>query len=148
LRQKIRRLQPSDQAEWLRMRLALWPESSKEELQAEMADILADPLQPVFVAEHAHGGLGGFVEVALHHEYTHGCKTSPVGYIEGWYVNPELRQQGLGGQLFQAAENWARAQGCREMASDCELENEISWKAHQALGYQEVLRLIHFRKEL
>ena len=43
--------------------------------------------------------------------YGEGCETSPVGYIEGWYVDPDLRQKGLGGLLFQAAEDWARSEG-------------------------------------
>lgn len=144
----IRLLRATDQSEWLRMRLALWPDHTTEEILAEMAEIQADPFQPVFAVERSEGGLGGFVEVSLHREYTPGCETYPVGYIEGWYVDTDLRQQGLGGLLFQAAEDWARSQGCREMGSDCELDNVISWKAHQALGYEEVERLIHFHKKL
>jgi len=33
-------------------------------------------------------------------------------------------------------------------ASDYPIENQISFAAHQALGYQEVERLIHFRRSL
>jgi aminoglycoside 6'-N-acetyltransferase I len=71
-----------------------------------------------------------------------------VGYIEGWYVDPDLRQTGWGRALVEAAEAWARSCGYAEIASDCLLENEVSLKAHTALGYEEIERLIHFRKSL
>ncbi len=144
----IRPLTDADTAEWVRMRLGLWPELSTQELQTEMQIIRADSSQVVFVAERPQGGLGAFVEVSLHREYVPGCDTSPVGYIEGWYVDADLRRQGLGGQLFATAEDWARRQGCQEMGSDCELKNDTSFRAHLALGYQEAERLIHFFKRL
>lgn len=49
---------------------------------------------------------------------------------------------------MEAAEAWARSRGYAEMASDCLLENEVSFEAHTALGYMEAERLIHFRKSL
>jgi len=45
--------------------------------------------------------------------YAEGCETSPVAFIEGWYVDPDVRQSGLGGKLIDAAENWARAEGSK-----------------------------------
>jgi aminoglycoside 6'-N-acetyltransferase I len=100
-----------------------------------------------FVAEQAAGRLGGFIELGLR-KYADGCDTSPVGYIEGWYVDPNLRQQGVGAALVRAGEEWARTQGCTEMASDCLLDNEVSFRAHLAVGYEEAERLVHFRRTL
>ena len=142
---KIRPLEPTDYDEWSRMRLALWPDQEPADLRREMEEILADPRQPVFVAERPDGRLGGFLEASIHID-TYGCDTKPVGYIEGWYVDTDLRRTGVGGELMAAAETWAAAQGYQEMASDCEIDNLISLQAHQALGYEEVERLIHFRK--
>ena len=142
---KIRQIEADDFPEWLRMRLALWPGHSAAELHAEMAEINSDPNQPVFVAERPGGGLGGFLEAAVHID-TYGTDTRPVGYIEGWYVDPDLRRQGIGGELMAAAESWAAGQGYKEMASDCEIDNWVSLQAHLANGYEEVERLIHFRK--
>jgi aminoglycoside 6'-N-acetyltransferase I len=48
----------------------------------------------------------------------------------------------------QAAEAWARSHGLKEIASDTQLENAISIQAHTALGYEEVERLVCFRKAL
>jgi aminoglycoside 6'-N-acetyltransferase I len=94
-----------------------------------------------------NGQLGGFLEASLR-RYADGCSTSPVGYIEGWYVDDDVRRQGVGRQLVKTAEHWALVQGCREMASDCEIDNEVSFRAHLAIGYAEVERLIHFQKPL
>ena len=35
-----------------------------------------------------------------------------------------------------------------EMASDCSIDNEVNLAVHLLLGYEEVERLIHFRKTL
>jgi aminoglycoside 6'-N-acetyltransferase I len=144
----IRRATHTDQVEWLRLRLALWPHASAEEHRAEMGEQLADyKLFAVFVADRGNGQLAGFLEASLR-RYADGCSTSPVGYIEGWYVDGDVRRQGVGRQLVTAAEQWARDQRCQEMASDCDIANDVSFRSHLAIGYSEVERLIHFRKSL
>jgi aminoglycoside 6'-N-acetyltransferase I len=142
---KNRQFEPADYPEWLRMRLALWSDHSAAEHRTEMAEISADPHQPVFVAERPGSGLGGFLEAAVHID-TYCTDTKPVGYIEGWYVDPDLRRQGIGGELMAMAEAWAAGQGYQEIASDCEIDNWVSLQAHLAHVYEEVERLIHFRK--
>jgi aminoglycoside 6'-N-acetyltransferase I len=77
-----------------------------------------------------------------------GCDGSPVPYVEAWYVAPEMRRRGAGRALIEAAREWARERGYRELASDTELSNEVSARAHQALGFEEVERAIHFRLAL
>jgi aminoglycoside 6'-N-acetyltransferase I len=141
----IRPVQGGDEAEWLRLRHALWPEEPANELRRELAGMRADPQQPVFVAERPGGGLCGMVEVSIRRTAP-GCKTNRIGYLEGWYVDPDWRQRGVGGALVAAAEAWARAQGCAEMASDTTPEYPLSPQAHEALGYRETER--YFRKDL
>jgi aminoglycoside 6'-N-acetyltransferase I len=143
----IRLATTDDKSEWLRMRLLLWPEVEAADLLQEMDRILADLLTPVFVLERPLGGLGGFLEAGTR-KYAEGCVTGPVGYIEGWFVDADLRGQGFGHQLVRAAEDWARSQGLKEMGSDTWLDNEVSIRAHLAMGYEEVERLIHFAKTL
>ena len=63
-------------------------------------------------------------------------------------MDEDLRGQGVGKALVKTAEDWARAQGLHEMASDTWLENEVSIAAHLKMGYEEVERLIHFAKTL
>ena len=101
----------------------------------------------VLVAERGDGSLCGFVEIGSR-TYAEGCKSTPVAFLEGWYVDPDVRRTGIGSALIHAAEAWAVAHGYSEMASDTELANDVSLSAHLALGYEEVERQICFRKRL
>jgi len=143
----IRRATSADKPGWLRMRLLLWPDGTLEGFSREMDDLLSDPLTPVFVAIRSNGMAGGFLEAGTR-KYAEGCETSPVGYIEGWYMDEDLRGRGIGKALVEAAEVWARSQGLTEMASDTWLDNEVSIRAHLKMGYEETERLVHFAKKL
>lgn len=144
----IRLREAGDDREWCRMRCALWPEGSSAEHERGMQQWLATPDTAVFVAVRPGGrGLAGFAEVGTR-PYADGCETSPVAYLEGWYVDPDARRSGVGAALIQAAEAWARACGLEEFASDALLDNELSHRAHKALGFAEVERAVHFRKGL
>ncbi len=145
---RVRRLRQDEFDQWLRMRWALWPQSDVSELRQELEAMWARrEHEPVFVAERLDGSLGGMIEVSLH-ERAEGCTTSPVGYIEGWYVAPDLRRQGVGARLVAAAEAWAQEAGCREMASDTEPAYPISPLAHMHLGYAETETPLHYCKRL
>jgi aminoglycoside 6'-N-acetyltransferase I len=143
----IRRATHEDKLEWVRMRQGLWPEAPVDYLNFDLDDVLANPDAAVFVASRADGTLVAFIETRLR-QYAESCETSPVGYIEAWYVDPHVRGQKLGRDLVHAAEQWAREKGCTEMASDTWLENEASIAAHLKMGYWEVERLVHFVKRL
>ena len=89
----------------------------------------------------------GILESALRSK-ADGCDSTPVGYVEGWYVDPDMQRFGVGRTLVESAEPWARSRGCRQMASDAELWNELSHLAHGALGYEETARLVLSKKDL
>ncbi len=126
----------------------LWDELSEDEHKAEMLDIYEhSDFQFVAVADTGDGRLGGFLEASIR-PFVEDCETDNVGYLEGWYVEPELRRRGVGRELVSAAEEWARRQGCVEMASDSEVGNDLSLDAHLKLGYEVTSRLVHLRKEL
>lgn len=145
---KVRLYQPGDSAEWLRMRRALWPHHVAEEEAADAADWLARSDAVVLVAERPSGnGLAGFAELGAR-PYADGCRTSPVAYLEGWYVDPDAREQGVGAALVREGERWALQQGYQELASDALLENMTSRQAHAALGFSEVERSVKYRKTL
>jgi aminoglycoside 6'-N-acetyltransferase I len=143
----IRRATHEDKTDWLRLRQQLWPDAPADYLQFDMDGRLTDPHYAVFVASNADGRPIAFIETGLR-DYAEGCETSPVGYIEAWYVDEHLRGQKLGRDLVQAAEVWARERGCTEMASDTWLDNEAGIRAHLRLGYEEADRLVHFVKRL
>jgi GNAT superfamily N-acetyltransferase len=153
---QIRLVRQDDQPEWLRMRALLWPDGPAEEHAQEITGFFralasgqSEPFLAVatFVAVRPACGLCGFLEASIR-PYVEDCTTWPVGYVEGWFVDADVRRQGIGRRLIAAAEQWATAQGCREMASDALIDNWVSLAAHKALGFEESSRAIHFRKWL
>jgi len=144
----VRPVSPADSDDWLELRDTLWPNNRRDHA-LEIAAFLRQPPKAAacFVAEGADGSVIGFAEVGLR-GYAEGCRTSPVGYLEGIFVMPEGRGARVGAALVGAVEDWARSQGCTEMASDRELHNEASGAFHEALGYEEVERIVCFRKDL
>jgi aminoglycoside 6'-N-acetyltransferase I len=150
---KIREANISDQHDLAAMCALLWPSSSSEEHRAELAPLLLSgtygslPIA-IFLSQNDDGALTGFIQVGLR-SHADGCDFAhPVGYIEGWFVQESFRNQGIGSALMQAAEEWARVHGCREMASDTWTDDQISIDSHQALGFEIVDRCVHFRKPL
>ena len=144
----IRPLNEKDLNEWFRLRKLLWDGITDEDHRSEMLDVLEHPeAQLVLVADNGNGHLAGFLEASIR-PYVEDCLTDHVGYLEGWFVENDFRNRGIGRALVTAAEDWAFGNGCTEMASDAELGNELSLKAHRALGYDETSRLVHLRKEL
>ena len=147
----IRLVESKDWPEWLRMRKSLWPDSSESKHKKEMLDWIANLHDyPVFVADDSDGRLCGFVEASLH-DSASACLTGPVGYIEGWYVDEDIREKGIGRQLILQAEQWAVSRGFKEMASDAEIGNLTSIVAHLRLDYREVERdekLVKFAKAI
>jgi aminoglycoside 6'-N-acetyltransferase I len=149
----IRHARAGDEQELVEMQFLLWPDASIEELRDEAGAAVSQRIvstlpSTMLVAENETGGLTGFVEVGLR-SHADGCNPGrPVGFIEGWFVREQFRAHGIGSALIRAAEAWARANGCMEMASDALLDNQPSLDAHRALGFEVVDRCVHFRKDL
>jgi aminoglycoside 6'-N-acetyltransferase I len=144
----VRPLRPDDMEVWIEMRAALWPETSPGDHHREAREVLAGKRgDGVFLAVAPGGDLVGFIELSLR-PYAGGCTSSPVAYVEGWYVRPQNRRRGHGRDLMTAAERWARGCGCSEMASDTELTNRLSQNLHRRLGFETVDTIVQFRKSL
>ncbi len=144
----ITHLKPGDSSvtSYARLRSEMWdiePAKNEEEVQGQLSD---QEHWAVFIA-CSEDACVGFLEVWLR-EYAEGADTSPVGYLEGWFVEPEYRCKGIGRMLVEAGENWARKQGCSEMASDAAVDNVGGIHAHLQLGYAEVDRIVCFLKRL
>jgi aminoglycoside 6'-N-acetyltransferase I len=143
----VRPYRDTDWSEWLRMSRALFPQEGEAGHAAGMRDTRAREDAEVFVVDRGDGRLAGFVEAGTR-PYADGCETSPVGYVEAWFVDPDVRREGWGRALLGAAEDWARSRGYTEMASDALLDNVVSHRAHAAAGYAEMERIVVFRKPL
>ena len=140
---RIREYRPADRRAYQALREKLWPDCSDSDNDSWFTRDDAT----TFLAERPDGSLCGFVEVGSR-PYAEGCESSPVGYIEGWWVDADVRKRGVGRALIEAAEQWARSKGYTEMASDALIDNSVSHASHKALGFEEVERLVMFRKSL
>jgi aminoglycoside 6'-N-acetyltransferase I len=101
-----------------------------------------------FIAYDDCGAAVGLAEASLRTDYVNGASSSPVAFLEGLYVLPGARRRGLARALVENVEDWARSVGCRELASDARIENELSHTVHESLGFGETERVVYFRKEL
>jgi aminoglycoside 6'-N-acetyltransferase I len=137
----------SDDRAWLALRVALWPDGSQAEHFAAMADTLARG-HYVRLAVNASGSAVGFVEASKRVDYVNGTTSSPVAFLEGLYVVPGARRQGIARALVEAVATWALQQGLSELASDSLLDNRQAHDAHRALGFEETERVVYFRRAL
>ena len=138
----------ADREVWLGLRTALWPGDDHGEEIDRLLDQGGDGAWPQAALIAEIGGRAvGLAEVSVR-PIAEGCASQRVGYLEGWYVEPAHRRRGVGRALVAAFEDWARAQGCRELASDTEHDNERSRRAHLALGFEEAGLVRCFRRSL
>jgi GNAT superfamily N-acetyltransferase len=151
LQVKIRPVRRGDEREALRMRRLLWPHVDEADHRRDIeAYVVGSPHAVLLVAERDDGGLCGFAELGTR-SYVDGCEMpSPagVGFLEGWWVDPDRRRSNVGRALVREGERWARELGCVEMGSDALLGNEVSRIAHLAIGFEETGRVVQFRKAL
>lgn len=127
--------------------LKLWPGHDTEELRKDFKSLLSGQDAAVFLCEAA-GAPVGFAQCQLRHDYVEGTSSSPVGYLEGIFVDGSFRGRGIARALLKACEDWARGKGCSEFASDCELDNLMSQSFHEAAGFAEAGRIVAYVKPL
>ena len=138
-----------DKTEWLRLRMALWSDVSKDIHEKEISAMLSNPERFItFIAYDSPNFSIGFLEASIHEIIDEGCVVKHIGYIEGWYIEPNYRRKGFGAELVKTVEKWVSEQGLKEIAVDTNLDNIQSQNAYQALGYKEQDRFILYRKIL
>jgi len=137
----------ADLEEWVALRAALWPDEPIDALRTHAEELTRKGGDAVtFLARDRAGAAIGFAEATLRRDYVNGCSTSPVAFLEGIYVAPAWRRCGAASLLCAAIERWGRERGCRELGSDTYLDNAASQKMHEALGFEEMERVVCYRK--
>jgi aminoglycoside 6'-N-acetyltransferase I len=125
----------------------LWQHASADEHVLETDQLLAAPHRyAVFLAVSPEEEALGFAEAAVRHDYVNGCDTSPVLFLEGIYVIPNVRRQGIARALCISVEQWGTEHACAEFASDSQIDNVNAQALHRALGFEETERVVFFRK--
>lgn len=142
--QPVRREQFVD---WLRLREAVYTGIDREFHEQEMEQFFEGDGNECLLAVTNDGQVCGMIEVSLRN-VVDGCLSSPVGYVEGIYVDSAQRGSGMSRQLLQHAEDWCRSKGCTEIATDAELDNEDAQRFHEHMGFEETYRIVEYRKKL
>lgn len=130
-----------------KLAIQMWEDNTLEGLTADLAEIIANPESAVFLQYDGDKAIG-FAQCQLRHDYVEGTDSSPVGYLEGIFVEEKYRKQGHAKELLKHCEAWAKEVGCTEFASDCELDNTGSLAFHLKMGFEEANRVICFMKKL
>ena len=143
----IRKATMNDLPRLTELALELWHEHAADKMYYDLGKIMVSGESVFFLAYEADKPVG-FAQCQLRHDYVEGTETSPVAYLEGIYVKEIFRELGFACQLLKSCEDWARAEGCVEFASDCEIDNTESLAFHLKLGFKEANRIICFSKYL
>ena len=143
----VRKATACDISHIARLAHSLWPHADQEDLETEFRDYLKNSQCALFLCFRQDIPVG-FAQCQLRHDYVEGCETTPVGFLEGVYVDPAYHRKGVARQLVAACEDWARSLGCSEFGSDCEIDNAESLAFHLAIGFEEAGRTIWFNKKL
>lgn len=143
---RYREAKMTDLNEIIDLAMKLWPENEMKELRDEFKEIMTSEKERVFVVEDSR--IIGFCHIALRFEYVEGCSSSPTGYLEGIFVEGSHRKQGVAKKLVNLGIEWSRENGCNQFASDVELGNVDSQSFHQAIGFDEVNRLVAYIKQI
>src|SRR4051812_41952655 len=93
-----------DLPDWLKMALALWSYESKEDMESLFHHLYYSESDKMLIARSDSGVAAGFANISIRKEYVEGSNSSPVGYIEGIYVKPEFRKQGIARKFIEMAE--------------------------------------------
>ncbi len=144
---KIERISEKHLNDWIQMMLELWEDNTYELLKTEHVNLLNDDKYGNFICYKDEEALG-FINMSKRHDYVPGAVSYPIAYIEGIYVRAQYRRTGIAKMLIDHAEKWAAECGCKQVASDHEIDNALSYNFHKGMGFREVERVICFVKEL
>lgn len=130
-----------------KLAIQMWEDNTLEGLTEDLAEIIGNPESAVFLLYDGEKAIG-FAQCQLRHDYVEGTDSSPVGYLEGIFVEEGYRNKGYAKELLKQCEDWAKSMGCTEFASDCELTNTGSLAFHLKMEFKEANRVICFTKKL
>lgn len=143
----IRKATLEDLSALTKMAQILFNEEDEDQLMEEFIAILRSDNDDIFVASQ-NDELVGFLHMSLRNDYVEGATTYPVAYMEGVFVEPAFRKQDIARSLAAVGEEWAKAKGCTEIASDAELDNTNSQLFHQKIGFEIVNQIVSFIKKV
>lgn len=115
----VREARPTDAAAWERLRCELWADGVEDHAK-EIAAFLAGKIDEpsfVLVVEDESGSLIAVAELSIRYDES-GLAGTKTGCVEGLYVKPEWRHQGIARKLLQLSKDWAQKNKCEAFSSD------------------------------
>ncbi len=138
----------SDFEALLAMAKKLWKDIAKGPLKDLLQQTANDRKYEILIAKTEDGSSVGFAIFSIRTDYVEGAAQSPIGYLEGIYVELEFRKSGVAKALLQRGELWLKENNCKQIGSDTWLSDTNSRNFHKKLGFWEEEELVHFLKNL
>lgn len=140
----VRQAGPDDATRLAALSGQLGYPATAAEMTTRLAAVGSDPRHAIFVVAEAGGTVVGWVHACLRDLLV----SQPQAEIEGLVVDEACRSVGLGRQLLERAEEWARDQGCTTVFLRSNVTRERAHAFYERAGYQHVKTSKAFRKGL
>ena len=132
---------------WITLSDKLFKDTNKDELQKDYHQMMSSEKHRNILVKNKQTFIG-FIDISIRTEYVEGASSSPIGYIEGIYIEAQFRKMGIARKLIKLAEDWFVEKGCKEVGSDTWDWNKDAQEFHKRLGFKEEDVLVHFIKKI
>lgn len=140
----IRAPQPRDYPRMAELAGQLGYKAEAEEIARRISGMRDSQDHAVFVAQTADGDIAGWIGVFLFR-----CvEANARAEISGLVVDEKVRSLGIGRQLLERAEEWARMRGCATIGLRSNVIRDRAHAFYTRLGYEHVKTQKSFRKRL
>lgn len=127
--------------------MELWDDCVFEEEFEDYKSIIDSGSEVCYLAKMEEKYVA-FIHVTTRSDYVEGSTDLPVAYVEGIYVHANYQKQGIARKMIEAAEDWARHKGYKQLAPDTVVTNLASIDFHKKIGFTEAERIVCFIKDL
>jgi len=143
----VRRAGPEDAGTVARLERALWEHLAAPPVcrvhappggPVEAAERLADPAQPLWLAE-VDGSTVGFVSLQVGGDAPAALRSPGLARCDGAFVADDVRRQGVAAALLAAALDWAREEGFTGCTVDFESANPEAARFWPKAGFRPLL---------
>ena len=141
---EIREARPQDFARIAELSAQLSYSSSPEDIARRLAGMQDSHEHAVFVAEQEGGEIAGWLGVFVYRSVEADARAE----ISGLVVDERFRSRGIGRQLLERAELWAREAGCRSIGLRSNVIRDEAHEFYLRYGYRHIKTQKSFRKDL
>lgn len=140
----VRRARPTDVESLADLSGQLGYPATPAQLKERLRRIVPASQHAVFVAESPQAGVIGWLHVSV----THLLESDTRAEVNGLVVADGQRSLGAGAKLLEAAEQWARKRGCKNVNLRSNVIRERAHLFYLRQGYEHYKTQKAFRKPL